>query len=91
MLHFGPNSYWQLPFHHFWFEEQVGNPWGVGIVALLIQLQDRHNMAVTALTEHVARQAYAAKAASRPVSATNAELSAYRRCPVGNTGNTAPP
>lgn len=44
-LWFGPNPFWQLPIHHFWFEQQPHTPWGKGVPAITMQAQDATNIA----------------------------------------------
>ena len=57
-LHFSPNPYHGLPIHHFWFEDQLGCPWGKGVPALAIQAQDMINLSFTNLMRHQAAHSH---------------------------------
>jgi hypothetical protein len=52
-IHFGPNPFYELPLHHFWYEQELFCPWGKGIPDLLMQAQDIANVGWTSTMRQV--------------------------------------
>jgi hypothetical protein len=49
VLHFGPNPFYGLPLHHFWYEEVPLCPWGRSIPDIVMAVQDITNLSWTAI------------------------------------------